>query len=196
MDIRVATPADATALLDIYAPYVKNTAITFEYEVPSVKEFTGRIEHTLEKYPYLVAENDGTILGYAYASAFKSRAAYDWSVETSVYVREDKRHSGVGKALYTALEQFLRKQHICNLCACITYPNDASIAFHESFGYKTVAHFHGSGFKLNAWRDMVWMEKELCPHTVPPEPFIPFPELSPTDYPHKESTNECKNTLS
>lgn len=180
MNIRIASPEDAPALLEIYAPYVKNTSITFEYEVPSVKDFSERIRHTLEKYPYLVAEENHTPVGYAYVSAFKSRAAYDWSVETSIYVSQDKKHAGVGKALYTALEKLLTRQHICNLCACITYPNPVSLAFHESFGYKTVAHFHQSGFKQGQWLDMIWMEKELCPHTNPPEPFLPFPQVDST----------------
>lgn len=177
MNIRAATPADAPQLLHIYAPYVKNTSITFEYEVPTVETFAERIRHTLKKYPYLAAEIDNVLAGYAYASAFKERDAYEWSVETSIYIREDMSHKGIGKALYTALEELLAKQHICNLCACIAYPNPVSIAFHESFGYKTVAHFHASGFKQDAWSDMIWMEKELCPHTIPPKPFIPFPEL-------------------
>lgn len=177
MNIRTATPRDSGQLLEIYAPYVEHTCITFEYEVPSVEEFESRLRHTLEKYPYLAAEENGVILGYAYASAFKGRAAYDWSVETSVYVRESHTGKGIGTALYSALEELLRRQHICNLCACIVYPHPASIAFHESFGYHTVAHFHASGFKNGRWHDMIWMEKELCPHTVPPMPFIPFPRL-------------------
>ena len=128
MNIRTATPADAPQLLHIYAPYVENTSITFEYEVPSPEEFAGRIRHTLENYPYLAAEENGIIQGYAYASAFKARAAYAWSVETSIYVREDAGHRGIGTALYHALEDILAKQNICSLCACIAYPNPASLA--------------------------------------------------------------------
>lgn len=179
MNIRTAVPCDSGQLLEIYAPYVEHTYITFEYEVPSVSEFESRLRHTLEKYPYLAAEENGVILGYAYASAFKGRAAYDWSVETSVYVREGHTGKGIGAALYHALEELLRRQHICNLCACIAYPHPSSIAFHEHFGYRTVAHFHASGFKNGKWYDMIWMEKELCPHTVPPMPFIPFSRLEP-----------------
>lgn len=177
MMIRTAAPQDADKLLEIYAPYVEYTPVTFEYTVPSPEEFAGRIRHTLEKYPYLVAEEGGLLLGYAYVSAFKGRAAYDWSVETSIYVRISSIGKGVGSALYGSLEDILRRQHICNLCACIVYPNPESIAFHERFGYKTVAHFNNSGFKQNQWYDMIWMEKELCPHTVPPLPFLPFPDL-------------------
>lgn len=178
MNIRTATPEDAPALLDIYAPYVRDTAITFEYQVPTSEEFADRIRNTLKKYPYLIAEQDGELLGYAYASAFKVRAAYGWSVETSVYVKQGEHGRGVGSALYGALEECLRKQHICNLCACITYPNPTSIAFHERFGYRVIAHFHSSGFKLGEWHDIVWMEKGLCPHEIPPKPFLPFSELN------------------
>lgn len=177
MRIRIAVPEDAANLADIYAPYVENTYVTFEYTVPSAKEFENRIRHTLEKYPYLVAEEENVLLGYAYASPFHARAAYAWSAETSVYIRQDCKRKGIGHMLYSALEEILRRQHVCNLCACIAYPNPASISFHEAFGYKTIAHFHASGFKHNAWHDMVWMEKELCPHETPPQPFIPFPEL-------------------
>lgn len=179
MKIRIATPEkDAPALLEIYAPYVKHTCITFEYEVPSLFEFENRIHHTLENYPYLVAEENGIPAGYAYASSFKGRAAYDWSAETSIYVREDQKRCGIGHVLYEALESYLVRQNICNLCACIAYPNPSSEAFHESFGYHTVAHFHQSGYKSGQWVDMIWMEKALCPHSTPPKPFIPFSKLS------------------
>ena len=181
MNIRSATPKDAPALLKIYAPYVEHTAVTFEYEVPDEAEFAHRIATVLSRYPYLVAEEDGEILGYTYASAFHTRAAYGWSAETSIYVKMGLHHKGVGTALYQELEKCLAQQNICNLCACIAYPNPPSIAFHERFGYKTVAHFHASGYKQGAWHDMVWMEKELCPHTVPPKPFIPFPKLEITE---------------
>lgn len=115
--IRIATPEDAARLVAIYAPYVENTSITFEYIAPSAEEFADRIRHTLTRYPYLVAELDGEPAGYAYASAFKSRAAYDWSVETSIYVSRDLRSSGVGSLLYEKLEECLdrtaRLQCLC-----------------------------------------------------------------------------------
>ena len=130
--IRTATPEDAEALAAIYAPYVENTSITFEYTVPSVKEFAERIRHTLARYPYLVAEKSGIPIGYAYASAFKGRAAYNWSVETSIYISQDVRSSGVGSLLYQKLEEYLTAQHICNVCACITYPNPPSIALRST----------------------------------------------------------------
>lgn len=180
--IKPATPDNAQELLAIYAPYVDKTNITFEYEVPSLEEFRKRICHTIESYPYLVAVEDGTILGYTYASSFKNRDAYDWSVETSIYIREDIRGRGIGSALYKALEECLYRQHICNLCACISYPHPESIAFHEKFGYKQVAHFHKSGYKNSQWIDMIWMEKSLYPHEQHPLPFIPYPQLSKDEH--------------
>ncbi len=192
MTIRPAQTADAPALAAIYRPYVEHTAITFEYEAPDAEEFKRRIRQTMQRFPYLVAcatDSFGNeqILGYAYASPFKTRAAYDWSAETSIYVREDNLGTGVGTALYEALEEHLTLQHICNVCACITYPNPRSIAFHERHGYKTVAHFHASGYKLGKWHDMIWMEKTLAPHNTPPAAFIPWPDL---DKPFNHNTKE------
>lgn len=175
--ITVATPSDAESILRIYAPYVKETAITFEYEVPSVSEFEERIRQILARYPYLIAKKDNQILGYAYASAFKTRPAYSWSVETSIYVDCSYQKSGIGALLYKRLEELLVLQNICRLCACITYPGKGSIQFHEKQGYKKVAHFTASGFKFNTWHDMIWMEKHIASTTNPPAEFIPFPLL-------------------
>lgn len=181
ISIRMAEPADAAALLAIYAPYVTDTAITFEYEVPSREEFARRIAHTLERFPYLVAEKKGALVGYAYASPFKERAAYDWAVETSIYLAMEERGQGTGFLLYQALEDILTRQNVLNVNACIAYPNPGSIRFHEKLGYLTAAHFTRCGFKLGQWWDMVWMEKMLGSHRVPPKPFIPVTEL--TDLP-------------
>lgn len=177
--LRIAVPGDAAALLEIYAPYVENTYISFEYEVPTPEEFRARMERTLEHYPYLTAVEGDELLGYAYASPFKTRAAYGWSAETTIYLREDARGRGIGSALYQALEQYLYRQHVCNLCACIAHPHPESERFHKKSGYRTVAHFHRSGYKNGQWIDMIWMEKTLYPHTVPPKPFIPFSQLPP-----------------
>ncbi|QNL43357.1 N-acetyltransferase [Oscillibacter hominis] len=175
--IRMAAAEDARALLAIYAPYVEQTAISFEYEVPTVAEFAGRIQKTLERYPYLVAERDGTPVGYAYASAFHGRAAYSWSVECSVYVEQGCRQGGVGRRLYQSLEGLLVRQNILNAYACIAYPNPASIAFHERMGYRTIGHFTQCGYKLGRWWDMVWMEKMLAGHPERPEPLLPIGTL-------------------
>ena len=127
--IRLATPDDAPALLAIYEPYVRQTAITCEYEVPSVEEFAGRIERTLKRYPYLVMELDGRPIGYAYVSPLNSREAYDWSVETSIYLARDVRHGGLGRKLHDALKQCLIAMGITNMCALIAVPHDKDCLF-------------------------------------------------------------------
>lgn len=175
--IRMAEPDDAFTLLGIYEPYVENTCITFEYQVPSLEEFTERIRETLKKYPYLAAEQNGEIAGYAYASPFKGRPAYDWAVETTVYLKENAKGKGIGRQLYTALEDILRKQNITNANACITYPNPESMGFHKKMGYRIVGHFSKCGYKDGQWRDVVWMEKFLQEHLEKPEAVIPVGRL-------------------
>ena len=169
--IRTARESDAPALLAIYAPYVENTAITFEYDVPSIEEFTSRIHHTLEKYPYLVAEKNSQILGYAYASPFHERAAYDWAAETSIYVDQNCKHMGIGRLLHDALEQTLKAQGILNMNACIAYTPSAdahldnnSVEFHSHMGYRLVGEFYQCGYKFDPWYNMVWMEKQIGEH--------------------------------
>ena len=161
MEIRFAKPSDARSLLDIYAPYVENTAITFEYEVPTIEDFANRIDKTLEKYPYLVAEEDGVVVGYAYASTYYARAAYDWAVELSVYVSQDARGQGVGTRLYDALEDLLEQMGYIHFLACISLPNEASLALHRKRVYQQVAHFPKIGYKFNRWHDIVWLQKSL-----------------------------------
>ncbi|MCH5255559.1 MAG: GNAT family N-acetyltransferase [Lachnospiraceae bacterium] len=189
--IRVATVADAQELLDIYAPYVTDTAISFEYDVPSLTEFEARITNILKKYPYLVAEYDGEILGYAYTHAFVGRAAYDHAVETTIYLKEDKTKMGIGRMLYEALEKISQSQNILNLNACIGYPevpdehlNLNSVQFHEHMGYQIVGTFHNCGYKFGTWYHMVWMEKIIGNHDSMPLPVIPFPELNPENIVH------------
>ena len=171
MKIRNVNSDDAAALLAIYAPYVEQTAITFEYDVPTEEEFCARIASITSRYPYLVAEDNDRILGYAYASAFKERAAYQWSVETSIYVALYARHKGIGKFLHEALESALKERGILNMNACISYisPEDEyltldSVRFHERLGYRKVAHFHQCGLKFGRWYDMIWMEKIIGEH--------------------------------
>ncbi len=169
--IRVASVDDAEALLAIYAPYVEKTAITFEYEVPSLDEFRGRIRHTLQKYPYLVAEEKEKILGYAYVSTFHDRAAYDWAVETSIYVDENLRRSGVGGKLNRALEAVCKAMGILNMEACIGVPEVEdehltrnSEEYHTHIGYRLVGEFYKCGYKFGRWYNMVWMEKMIGEH--------------------------------
>ena len=171
--IRPATPSDAEDLLRIYAPYIEKTAITFEYDIPTVEEFRSRIEHTLKKYPYLVAEQEGRIVGYSYAGVFKARAAYNHCVETSIYVDMDCQRQGIGKLLYDKLEEKLKEQGILNVNACISWidePNEylthQSPEFHARLGYQKVAHFHLCGYKFGQWFDMIWMEKMIGEHHI------------------------------
>ena len=182
--IRVARIEDAAALLEIYRPYVEKTAITFEYEVPSFEEFKRRMENTLKKYPYLVAENNGEILGYAYAGTFVGRAAYDWGVETTIYLKEDKKKLGIGRKLYEVLEKILKAQNILNMNACIGYPeeedeylNKNSVEFHSHMGFKMVGEFHKCGYKFDRWYNMVWMEKMIGEHKKNQPMVIDFPRL-------------------
>lgn len=184
LQLRTAEAEDAERLLEIYAPYVKKTAITFEDEVPSIGEFQTRIKRTLKTYPYFVALKDGQIVGYAYAGPFKERAAYDHSVELSIYVDLGQRHQHIGGFLYEAIENVLKKQGFLNLNACIAAPigedpylDDNSLRFHEHLGYQLVGRFHQCGYKFDHWYDMVWMEKMLGEHPVPAPAIIPYPEL-------------------
>ena len=161
LTIRPVTLADSEAIRDIYAPYVENTAITFEYEVPSVQEFQDRITQTTQTHPYFVVEEEGQVLGYAYASSYYNRAAYDWTCELSIYLHEDARGKGIGSQLYEALEEALTKRGFLRFLACIALPNEASIAMHQKRGYTQVAHFPKVGYKFDQWHDIVWMQKTL-----------------------------------
>ena len=183
--IRPATPDDAEALLSIYAPYVEQTAITFEYEVPSVEEFRDRIVHTLKLYPYLVAQRETStnsnasteIVGYAYAGPLHARAA--------IYVKKSEKKAGIGRALYSALEKVLAAQNITNVNACIASPetddeylNHNSIQFHQHLGYSMIGEFHKCAYKFGRWYNMVWMEKMIGSHHQEQPAMIPFPEVT------------------
>lgn len=177
LTIRLATPDDAEAILNIYKPYIEHTVITFECEIPSVEEFRERIVAILKRHPYLVADTDQGIIGYAYASDFKGRSAYDWSVETSIYVDMNWRGCGIGTVLYRVLEEWLKKQNVVNLYACITYPNAQSIRFHQTFRYKKVAHFRNCGYKKKKWRSVIWMWKTIARHRRKPQAVLSMDEL-------------------
>ena len=163
---RYAKPEDAERLLEIYAYYVENTAISSECEVPSPEEFRGRILHTLEKYPYLVLEENGVIQGYTYAGAFVGRAAYDHSSAISIYLDRESRGRGYGRMLYEALEKTLKDMGIRNMYACIANPMTEdeyltrnSEQFHRHLGFTKVGTFHRCAYKFGRWYNMIWMEK-------------------------------------
>ena len=166
--IRDVKPKDAKELLKIYAYYVENTAISFEYETPSVKEFKNRIKTITKRFPYICLEENGKIKGYAYANTFHARKAYDWSVELSIYVEKDCRRLGFGRTLYEELEKQLKARGFRNLYAGIATPLQedeyltfSSHKFHEKMGYVKVAEFHGCGIKFNRVYNMIYMEKVL-----------------------------------
>jgi phosphinothricin acetyltransferase len=161
MRFRLATVADAAELLEIYKPYVEKTAITFEYEVPTVTEFAGRIERTSKIFPYLVAVENEKIIGYAYASRYRERAAYDWVVELSIYLDENERAHGVGSQLYQKLLTALSALNYQRAYACITYPNPDSIKFHEKFGFEHIGVMQKSGYKFGQWYGIAWMDLAL-----------------------------------
>lgn len=184
IQIRVARESDAAALRDIYAPYVERTAVSFEYEAPDVATFLERIRRVQERYPYLVAESDGALLGYAYAGSFHTREAYSWSAEASIYLRMDCRRMGIGSALYRALEAALRAMGVRRLYASIAVPDEPdehltldSVRFHTAMGYHTVGEFHHCGWKFGRWYSTVWMEKVLASDDSAPSPLKSFREL-------------------
>lgn len=182
----MATVADAATLREIYLPYVRTTVVTFELEDPTLEDFTERVRKTLERYPYIVAVEEGEIVGYAYASAFRPRAAYLHSIETSIYMRMDYRGKGVGRRLYETLAKLLVLQNVFNMEACIAHCDPAdeyvpatSRLFHERLGFKLVGKFNKCAHKFGRWYDMIWMERILGDHIADPQPFLPLPQVDP-----------------
>ncbi len=173
--IRLASPADAGGVRAIYAPYVRSSAITFETAEPSVEEIAQRIGSISARYPWLVCSRSREILGYAYASRHRERAAYQWCVEVSVYVDTALRGHGIGSALYEALLKILVDQNFCTAYAGITLPNPASISLHEKKGFTLIGIFKDAGFKLNAWHDVGWWQRSLQEKSFPPGSPLDFP---------------------
>ena len=165
--LRIATPADIPAMLEIYGPYVLSSTATFEYTVPTLEEFTSRFHGITAQYPWLVWEEEGEILGYAYASAPYTRAAYAWCAEPSIYLHPGAKGRGIGTKLYTALEKILDLQGYHILYALVTEENTESIAFHEKFSYKKQAFFPDCGWKFGRWLGVFWMEKRLNSVEIP-----------------------------
>ena len=183
ISIRFAKPEDAKELLKIYAYYVTDTAISFETEVPSEEEFKLRIEEVLKSYPFIVACKDDEILGYAYLHSFVGRKAYELSAETTIYLNPDKKKMGIGKKLYSVLEDIAKAQNITNLYSCIGYVdkedeylNNNSVQFHEHIGFRMVGKFENCGHKFDRWYHMVWMEKIIGEHKKIRE-FIRFKDI-------------------
>lgn len=156
--IRLAAQSDVPGILEIYSPFILETAVTFEETVPDEESFWKRIQEIMTELPFLVCEIDGRIAGYAYASGYRSRASYRWAKEVSVYVHPDFHRKRVAQALYTSLNEMVRYQGIADLLAIITMPNESSVAFHEQFGYRKCGEFSKVGYKLGQWQNVGWFE--------------------------------------
>lgn len=172
--IRDAAESDAASILDIYAPHVLDGAVTFETEVPTVQEMASRIRAVSAEYPYFAAEDGTGVIGYAYAGRVRSRDAYQWSAELSIYVREDSRGRGVGGALVRRIIGALKTMGVKTLYAVITSPNPQSEAFHERLGFKRLCVFERMGYKQGLWRDVLWAALALGEYDTPPEPIRPY----------------------
>lgn len=184
ISIRRAGAQDAAALLDIYKPFITDTVVTFEYDVPTAAEFAARITGTLTDFPYLVCERDGAPVGYAYAHRIRERAAYDWAAELSIYLAPVAQGRGVGTVLYGCLTDLLEIQHLRILYGCVTLPNEGSRRLHEKLGFTLTGVWHGSGWKFGRWHDVGWFEKRLGGDAAA-QPVVPFPALE------EEKIEEC-----
>lgn len=181
--LRLARPEDAAAIQQIYGYYVENTAITCEAITPSITELTGRIQKTQQRFPYLVATLGDQVVGFAYVSPANPRYAYQWTVETSIYVDRNCRGRHVGTKLYDMLEEICRRMKVVNMTAHIVYPHDdqpdqyltlASPKFHEAYGYRLAGRFYKNVYKFDKWYDMIWMEKSIANHGDAPTPIVNF----------------------
>ena len=171
MIIRSVLPEDAAAIAAIYAPYVTDTVITFELDAPDEAEMRARIAHVTATHPWLVAERDGRVVGYAYGSAYRTRAAYRWVAEVGIYVALDARGGGIGRPLYTALLEALERAGYVAAMGVMTVPNDASSAIHERLGFRHVGTQPGIGYKHGRWHDVAFWQRDLAPRQEdPPEP--------------------------
>jgi L-amino acid N-acyltransferase YncA len=177
VSLRPAEERDADAIAAIYAPIVRDTFISFETEPPSASVMAERIEAIQQRYPWLVATMGGAVMGYAYGSALRPRAAYQWSVEVTAYVAESARGKGVGRRLYGCLLAMLRAQGFHGAFAGIALPNDASVRLHEAVGFRPLGVYREVGFKFGAWRDVGWWRLALADSGAPPNEPVAFPQL-------------------
>ncbi|WP_121743935.1 GNAT family N-acetyltransferase [Natronorubrum halophilum] len=175
--IRIAQPADAAAVRDIYAPFCESSAVTFEEDAPAEAEMVDRIESTLETYPWLVCEVDGEVVGYAYATKLRKRRAYQWTVELSVYVAADARQSGIGRGLYESLFAILERQGVCDAYAVTTVPNPETERFHDRLGFERLVDFPAMGYTETEWHDVAWWRRSLAEKPTAPDPIAPLPDV-------------------
>ena len=177
MEIRTATEDDAEAILDIYAPIVRETAISFEDDVPSVEEMRRRIREKLERYPWLVAEEGDHLLGYGYAGPLRSRAAYRWSAEVSMYIRDDARGKGVGTAIGMEMTGILLRMGVVTLFGGTTLPNPPSEGIYRASGFEEAGVWRNAGYKLGRWHDVGWYQRSIRELDGEPPEFVPFGDL-------------------
>lgn len=177
-DIRLATISDSVNVLKIYAPYITDTAVSFETEVPSISEFSSRIEMITSKYPFLVYEIDDIIIGYAYASKHRERAAYLYDVDVSVYVLPEYHGSGISYKLYDCLFALLVELGYKNVYAAYTEPNIKSMKFHHKFGFVNIGTHHKTGYKFGQWHDVTWLEKTIAEHDEKPKEPLSINDIS------------------
>jgi phosphinothricin acetyltransferase len=175
--IRLASPADAAQILAIYSPYIENTSFTFETITPTIDQFAERISSYLQTWPWLVCEIDGLITGYAYASRYRERTAYQWCTEVSVYVHDDFQQRNIARALYLSLFDILERQGFRNIYAVVNLPNERSVAFHESLGFTWFATYEQVGYKLGKWKNVGWWRKTLNDFGMDPAAPIAFKQM-------------------
>lgn len=175
--LRLARPDDAEGILEIYRPYIEDTSFTFETETPTVESFQQRIASYLEHWPWLVYEVDGRIAGYAYGSKYRERTGYQWCVECSIYIHDDFLRAGIGRKLYSELFRILKLQGYRNVYAVINLPNDRSVKFHESMGFKWFATYEQVGYKLGRWKNVGWWRLAINEFGDEPEPPVDFSKL-------------------
>lgn len=175
--IRPAELTDAEEMLAIYTPYVTESTVSSEYDAPSIEEFRRRITTYTARFPWLVCRINGTVAGYGYASPHRSRAGYQWSAETSIYVAPGFHRCGVASAIYRAIFSLLVRQGYYNIFVGITSPNERSIKFHTALGFVISGAYQDSMYKFGQWRDVIWMAKSLRPHDIAPAPTVPFPQI-------------------
>ncbi len=176
-NIRLITPTDAEAALAVYAPYVLHTANTFEYEIPSLDDFRTKIEKITAQYPWLVCECDGEIVGYAYGSTHRERAAYQWSPESTVYISDKHHRKGIARVLYNTLFALLKQQGYINVFASVLVTNLNSVEFHRAYGFEEIGLFKNIGYKLGEWHTNLWFQYTLQEHVIDPHVPVPITEM-------------------
>lgn len=179
--IRTAASSDAAAIREIYAPYITDTTVTFEYDLPTEEAFAERFDRIRAVYPWLVCEKDGVIVGYAYADVpFSTRSAYAWNADLSIYLSPEAQGCGIGRAIYSALMDLLVLLGYRNVYGLITGENSGSMAFHEKMGFRVAGIMQSSGCKFGRWINVIWVEKNISPYSIPDSPPLRITELEET----------------